>query len=293
MYSDFQTTTHGKWILAGEHSVVRGHSALVFPIKEKKLCLSYCKPGREISADYKDFNGSEIHSILWSVLEQGQKLLGKPSNILEGYFHLSSDIPVGFGMGASAALCVAVARWFVAQNLLNDDSIFSFARDLENNFHGKSSGLDIAGVSAESGILFQKGQFKPIKQSWQPQWFLSSCGEVGITSQCIQQVQNLWQANPEKAALIDKQMTDCVVKASEALEEDKPDSLTQLAKAIQQAADCFKDWGLISKSMQQHMQSLVDSGAMAVKPTGSGNGGYIVSLWGKTPDLRNIELIAV
>lgn len=43
MSYDFQTTTHGKWILAGEHTVLRGHGALVFPILGKKLTLSYKK----------------------------------------------------------------------------------------------------------------------------------------------------------------------------------------------------------------------------------------------------------
>ena len=41
MFYDFETTTFGKWILAGEHAVVRGHEALVFPIKEKQLTLRY------------------------------------------------------------------------------------------------------------------------------------------------------------------------------------------------------------------------------------------------------------
>ena len=39
MSSDFQTTTYGKWILAGEHAVIRGHGALVFPVHNKKLTL--------------------------------------------------------------------------------------------------------------------------------------------------------------------------------------------------------------------------------------------------------------
>lgn len=34
MFCDFETTTHGKWILAGEHAVLRGFSALVFPVYE-------------------------------------------------------------------------------------------------------------------------------------------------------------------------------------------------------------------------------------------------------------------
>ncbi|MBA2652423.1 MAG: mevalonate kinase [Tatlockia sp.] len=293
MFYDFQTTTHGKWILAGEHSVLRGHGALVFPIKEKKLCLSYNKAGSELKANYEGSSGSEMHLLFWSVLEQGQQLLGRSLNNLHGNFHLYSDIPVGVGMGASAALCVATARWFAAQKLLSDESVFSFAKNLEDLFHGKSSGLDIAGVSADTGILFQQGEKKPIKQNWNPQWFLSSCGQIGITSHCINQVHGLWQRDQAKATRIDEKMSDSVLKANHALGDDGPDSLINLRESIQQAADCFKLWGLVSETLQQHMQMLENMGALAVKPTGSGGGGYVVSLWDKLPKTMPVELIAV
>jgi mevalonate kinase len=293
MSYDFQTTTHGKWILSGEHAVLRGHSALVFPIKEKKLCLSYSKSGTELSANYEGSSGSEMHLLFWSVLEQGQQLLGRSLNNLHGHFHLYSDIPVGVGMGASAALCVATARWFAAQNLLSDESVFSFAKNLEDMFHGKSSGLDIAGVAADKGVLFQQGKITAITQNWQPRWFLSSCGQIGITSHCINQVQALWQTDANRASLIDKKMAASVLEASAALEKDTPDSLNHLAKSIQQAADCFNQWGLVSETLQQHMQMLMNAGALAVKPTGSGGGGYVVSLWDQLPETMNVEFIAV
>ncbi|MBA3537406.1 MAG: mevalonate kinase [Tatlockia sp.] len=293
MSYDFQTTTHGKWILSGEHSVLRGHSALVFPIKEKELCLSYSKTGAELSANYEGSSGSEMHLLFWSVLEQGQQLLGRSLNNLNGHFHLYSDIPVGVGMGASAALCVATARWFAAQNLLSEESVFSFAKNLEDLFHGKSSGLDIAGVAANTGILFQQGEIRPITQNWQPHWFLSSCGQIGITSHCINQVQALWQSDANRASLIDKKMSDSVIKASAALDNYSALSLNNLAEAIQQAADCFNQWGLVSETLQQHMQMLMNAGALAVKPTGSGGGGYVVSLWDRIPTAMNIDFIAV
>lgn len=293
MSYDFQTTTQGKWILTGEHAVLRGHAALVFPIEEKKLCLSYRKSGSELSANYEGSSGADMHLLFWSVLEQGQQLLGKSLNNLSGHFHLHSDIPIGVGMGASAALCVAVARWFDAQNLLTGETVYSFAKNLENLFHGKSSGLDIAGVAAESGVYFQDGKINPIKQTWHPHWFLSSCGQIGMTSHCINQVHSLWQSDAVKAARIDEEMSATVMKANLALNKNPKDGLVSLADAIQKASNCFKQWGLISETLEKHMQKLLDLGAIAVKPTGSGGGGFVVSLWEKPPTRMSIELIAV
>ncbi len=293
MSYDFQTTTHGKWILAGEHAVIRGHGALVFPIDEKRLTLSYHQSTTELNASYDGEAGGDTHLLFWSVLEQGMQLLDRSLNSLSGHFDLYSNIPVGVGMGASAALCVAMARWFAARALLPNNDIHSFARQLENLFHGKSSGLDIAGIAASSGIYFKQGVCSPIEQAWKPKWYLSSCGQIGITSHCINQVQSLWEKDATRAAHIDKVMADCVLQARLALEQLTPKSQTMLAQAMNTAADCFQQWGLVNERLQQHIQNLREAGALAVKPTGSGGGGYVVSLWETSPPPMAIEFIAV
>jgi mevalonate kinase len=205
-------------------------------------------------------------------------LLGETSQNLTGAFHLESNIPIGVGLGASAALCVAVARFFAVNHMLLDVSLF--ARELEHLFHGRSSGLDIAGVAASSGIYFQTGESLPMQQRWQPIFRLSSSEQIGITADCIQQVEAIWQRDPARARAIDTRMAESVLLARQALESDyTKQSEATLARAINQAGDCFYQWGLVTDGLQAHMQALTEKGALAVKPTGSGGGGYVVSLW--------------
>lgn len=277
MKFDFCATTYGKWILAGEHAVLRGHGALVFPIAIKKLILYYNGASNGLSADFAGQHGETLHLLFWSILEHGLKLINKSLNQIKGYFLLNNNIPVGVGMGASAALCVAVTRWFIFQGWLNNDKEFVFAKSLEDLCHGKSSGLDIVGVSSLTAKFFQDGKTQPLTQAWQPYWYLSFCGQQGFTSPCITKVNELWMQNPSFAQKCDQKMQTSVLMAKEALAING--AIDMLADSINLAAECFNDWGLINSNMLNHINKLKELGAIAIKPTGSGSGGYLISLW--------------
>ena len=118
---------------------------------------------------------------------------------------------------------------------------------------------------------------------WQPQLYLSSSQHACATAKCIEQVQTLWQQNKTQAELIDQQMANSVLQIEHALSVNENEGLPQLIAALNQAKHCFEQWNLITPELTQHMQILTANGAQAVKPTGSGSGGYILSLWAETP----------
>lgn len=283
MSCDFTVTTHGKWILAGEHAVIRGGKALVFPLKSKQLTLSFTPNSQKLSANFFGDSANDIHLLFFSVIEHGFKLSGHTINHTQGHFDLTNHVPLGAGMGASAALCVAVAKWFISEGKVKPSELLNFAKSLEDLFHSKSSGLDIIGSSSEDGILYENGDIRTIKPTWQPTWFLSFSGHLGVTSHCVKKVDTLWKDSPSKGLEIDKKMSESVTIAYDALVSAKEDRIQLLSKAIKLAGDCFSDWGLTDSMLKKHLNTLYDHGALAAKPTGSGSGGYVLSLWDSPP----------
>lgn len=71
---------------------------------------------------------------------------------------VTSDIPIGSGMGSSAAsiLCVMKAASLYLKVPVSTDILYQMALEAENLQHGNSSGLDLR-VSLHGGCIYVKG----------------------------------------------------------------------------------------------------------------------------------------
>jgi len=284
MLSNFECQTNGKWILCGEHAVIRNHPALVFPLKNMPLSLKFNTNNAPLSASLTDHTKSRIDPILLSIVERGFSLLKINPESYFGHFEFSSKLPIGSGLGASAALSVAISKWFIAQNFIEENDCYTFSRELENLFHSKSSGLDIAGSMCDHGVYFQQGNIRSLNLSWAPKWFLSFSGTVGNTASCVKKVAKLLITSPKHSLELDQQMAKSVNIAEQALTQIyTKNSILDLAKAINLASNCFTQWQLMNDDVNNHISKLQNAGAIATKPTGSGDGGYVLSLWQDKP----------
>jgi mevalonate kinase len=277
--------TYGKWILAGEHSVLRGVPALVFPLKSKFLRLrASLESLPEGKIQYGGETGSEYEIFFRSVVAKLCEILNLDSKvIMSRQVFIESNLPVGTGLGASAAFCASICQLFSSWGFIKEQDLFSTAVQLENLFHGESSGVDLAVCFSGQGLLFErKGRRDVFRPQWFPHLYVSYTGQRGITFDCVSKVKAFMEGHPSLGDKVDEQMRSAVSLCEKALRGDST-SIQDLQNGMDLALDCFTQWGLVTSSVLTEMARLKKAGALAVKPTGSGGGGFVLSLWEEKP----------
>lgn len=129
----------GKVIISGEHAVVYGELALAAQIN--------------LGVNVRVIEGKhEIDPIICRAIEVagGDRNLG---------VEIESQIPIGSGLGSSAAVAAAIIK-AVREHLRNpidDDELFGLTMECEQIAHGNPSGIDPAVVVYGGLIAFTKG----------------------------------------------------------------------------------------------------------------------------------------
>ena len=288
----YRCLSHGKWILSGEHAVLRGGYALAFPLLSRQMEFVFERTTEAFQLVVDGEQRDLLQAFIPQLWHHGLTLIRRKPEEGFGVLKVTNRIPVGTGLGASAALSVCIARLFCHFGWISDGQIFTMARDLENVAHGKSSGLDIATVMSSEGIYFSRDKDRTVfHPRWQPELYLCYSGQQGLTSQCISQVENILRSNADLGMKIDQEMRQSVELCRQALTQSLTmrEGLPILKKGIELAESCFDSWGLQNADLRGRADWLREHGAIAVKPVGSGGGGYLLGLWAETPSPTTLE----
>jgi mevalonate kinase len=220
----------GKLILSGEHSVVYGKPALAMAINRyasatvtkgllphisfhladlahrSRLSFSGLHDLKDkIKSKYQRFIRGEysIRQVLHKPFELAQVALGifaESSNISLPHgvnIHMQSDIPIGCGMGSSAAtiLCVMQAVSSYLQIPISRDTLFRLALEAENFQHGQSSGLDLR-VAMNGGCLyFADGEAEARALPSMPMYLIHTGKPATTTGQCVESAAAYFQSS--------------------------------------------------------------------------------------------------
>jgi mevalonate kinase len=213
----------GKLILSGEHAVVYGKPALAMAINRYATATITHEMRPRILLDLSDiahrshlsFNALKqfkervkhkyhrfirgdfsIREVLQKPFELAQFAMGIFAESLNlsiphgVKIHLHSDIPMGCGMGSSAAtiLSVMLALSYYMDVSLTMENLFEIALKAENMQHGHSSGLDLR-IALEGGCLYVHGHEiqKRAVPSF-PMYLINTGVPVTTTGQCIERV---------------------------------------------------------------------------------------------------------
>ena len=305
-------TACGKVILIGEHAAVDGFPALALPLKDQSLEISFGEP---VSLDDQKFENSDhdlkyqawnrcwtltIHDRIQILPETERTRLSRSlelalqlllrreislSDYTPQFIRIRSRLPLGAGMGGSAAVSAALLRALssVHGKELSRHEIAALANELDGVFHGRASGLDAATVVADSIICFQKEFGSRSVTNRKGFWlFLIDTVERTPTREMVASVAALRSRNPE---LVGNNFA-LLGRLAEGCENDLRDGdLKALGEKLNQAHECLRMIGVSTPLLDSCVSDLRTAGALGAKLTGGGGGGLALGLFENQPRL--------
>lgn len=282
---------HSKLILVGEHAVVYGKPAIAvpFPLKVRSIVEESHGPVMIETAMYTgpmDSLPVKMEGISACIKETLQ-YLNKPFEGLR--FRVDSSIPLGRGLGSSAAIAAAIVRSLFSfyEQKLSQKDLFHLVQIAETYAHGNPSGIDMAAVSSECPIWFQKGKVIVQINNVKPLYMVAAdTGRMGDTHTAVGNVRKKYVLEPDKIQKSLNEIEKIVKAAKDALLKGDMQLLGDLMDRNQRE---LMTLGVSDKGLNELIETAKKAGALGAKLTGGGLGGCIIAL---AQSLENAEEIA-
>lgn len=285
-----------KCLITGEHSVLFGAPALCVPVplitksqvfyRDDRLIYDLhfddpCLDPIELQySDLMEFKAAKHH--LYNLYRTGHstidKVLSEPRDlsvltlaflvesltIKRGMsIRLSSQIPMGAGLGSSAALITSILK----HSPLNTERLFSLSKDIESYQHGYSSGLDVAtSLSSDKVVVSQNSSlmYKPYSGDFWKRYTLVYTGQAeSSTGQCVDHTRKVLSENTELLA----RLTRINKKVVDIFFDKNWDLLPAL---VQENQNLLEKIGVVPNKVRTFVQRLNREGVCA-KVCGAGS----------------------
>jgi mevalonate kinase len=285
---EVKASAPGKTILFGEHSVVYSEPAIATAVNKRatvriktsdsdKTILRSKDLGFEAELDTKNKKyvlKKGKPGIIRYILEALHMVHDHSPIIID----LSIDIPIGSGLGSSAAVTVAtLAALYRYHNIyFNKKGLAEKAHQVEYKVQGEASPLDTL-VSTYGGLIYldRNKNLQRIRSNIMAPFVIGVTSKYGSTSRMVKNVKNLKEKYPNIVSPIIKSMGVLTDEAKLAIEKGDVNRMGELMNINQGFLDSL---GVNTKELSRMIYIARGAGAIGSKITGAGGGGSIVAL---------------
>ncbi|MGB7757841.1 MAG: hydroxymethylglutaryl-CoA reductase, degradative [Salinisphaera sp.] len=278
---------YGKIIVLGEHSVVYGRHAIAAPIplnvraevrpQPEQIDLLIPRWGVEMRFSEPEGKISSLHESITLIAER----LGVADRGMR--IDVSPRVPRANGLGASAALAVAViramARCFGIK--LSEREISNLAFDVEKIAHGTPSGIDNTLATFGRPILFRKDnpaarpEIRDLATARPIPVVIGLSGVATLTAQTVGNVRAAWQKSPARYEAIFDQIDGLALAGVDALARGDIAELGDLMNIDHGLLNALQ---VSSWEIEELVEIARTHGALGAKLTGGGGGGAMIAV---------------
>lgn len=283
-----------KGILIGEHAVMYGHPAISFAIPDITLRVSLQKREGKTGPTFETRIDDQLIKTPPKMLQLIEKSFRKCFSYFEQdrinfeiencHFVMDSEIPLGGGMGGSAAMSVAFVRLCqkICETKKSDHELIQIANEIDSAFHGgKASGIDVHTIFSDGIIIYDKTSGTKKLTVGAPFWIaLTDTKKRTPTADMIAIVQEKIKHNPKDTEKILSSLGNLCHQSAQFIAQGK---LVQLGVCLHEAQEHLKNLGVSCTEIENTIKEMNDFGSLGSKLTGGGGGGLVLSLFASDP----------
>jgi mevalonate kinase len=288
-----------KVTITGEHAVVYGYPALVAAIN-RRIAIKICvRPDREIRitsrgamiigdislicseescrGDVSPDHVERLFSYVLKAIEISSKIFGDLGGL---DIEISSGVPVGSGLGTSAAISAGVVAGYsyLAGRSVERKDIASIARRVEIEVQGAASPMDTGAVSL-GGVLLVKPLetevFKRVEPKKALEILIAITPKKRSTRETVSMVRDLYNRRKTIVDHLMRAIGEISEEASKALEEG---DLKTLGELMNINHNILRALGVVDCESEDIAEIMRTAGLEGVKISGGGWGGAIIGI---------------